>query len=281
MFAMSAPARHAIATPSPVAISGIGRVEINLAATAGRQDQPIGADRFHCAGGFIEHINAEAVILGREAELRRGDQIDRHVIFEKLNVRRFREPRGAASFRFRGRSHPARGECVAWNVRLPGRDRARDDRRRSRSSKCMPSSINSRIRSGPSLRSSRPRPRSHRPAPASSVSRTCSSNESSPLVTHAMPPCAQAVFESAPWRFVMIATRPCFAALKAKVSPAMPLPMTTKSNSFIRAECCRSDGCCRKKPRPREGSAARLSGVVAGRPRPRFRRNRFGRGTPT
>ena len=27
---------------------------------------------------------------------------------------------------------------------------------------------------------------------------TCSSNESSPLVTHATPPCAQAVFESAP-----------------------------------------------------------------------------------
>src|SRR5205814_1610543 len=74
---------------------------------------------------------------------------------------------------------------------------------------------------------------SQSPAPASSVSRTCSSNESSSLITQAIPPCANAVFESAPLRFVITATDPCFAAFKAKLSPAMPLPITTKSYCFM------------------------------------------------
>src|SRR5207245_7940780 len=71
------------------------------------------------------------------------------------------------------------------------------------------------------------------PAPASSVSRTCSSNESSSLVTQAIPPCAQAVFVSEPLRFVITATEPCFAAFNAKLRPAIPLPITTKSYSFM------------------------------------------------
>ena len=66
----------------------VGRVEINLAATPGGEDQPVGADGFHHAGNFIEHINSEAMILGGKAKFGRGDQIDRHVIFEQLNVRR-------------------------------------------------------------------------------------------------------------------------------------------------------------------------------------------------
>jgi len=45
-------------------------------------------------------------------------------------------------------------------------------------------------------------------APASSVSPTWSSKESSSLVTHAIPPCAQAVLESTPLRFVITATEP-------------------------------------------------------------------------
>ena len=108
----------------------------------------------------------------------------------------------------------------------------------------------------------------------------CRSNESSPLVTQATPPCAQAVFESTPLRFVMIATRPCFAAFSAKVRPAMPLPMTTKSNSLIREECYRSNESGQKRPRPRGGCAARSLGAAAGRPRPRSRRNRSGRAEP-
>src|SRR5437899_10432738 len=68
-----------------------------------------------------------------------------------------------------------------------------------------------------------------RPAPAASVSRTCSSNESSSLVTHAIPPCAHAVVVLVPVRFVITTTDPCFAAFNAKLRPAMPLPITAKS----------------------------------------------------
>src|SRR5213076_1474514 len=66
-----------------------------------------------------------------------------------------------------------------------------------------------------------------------SVSRTCSSNESSLLVTQAIPPCAQAVLVSEPLRLVITATEPCFAAFNAKLRPAIPLPITTKSYSFM------------------------------------------------
>ena len=54
MFAMAAPARHAIATPSPVAIVGVGGVEINFAASARGQHDPIASDRLDVAGFFIE-----------------------------------------------------------------------------------------------------------------------------------------------------------------------------------------------------------------------------------
>ena len=91
--------RHAVAGRD----RRVGRVEIDLAAAAGRQQQAIGPDGFHLAGHFVEHINAEATIFGREAELAGGDQIDRHVIFEQLDVGRSLRPRGAASSRFRGR----------------------------------------------------------------------------------------------------------------------------------------------------------------------------------
>ncbi len=89
--------------------------------------------------------------------------------------------------------------------------------------------MSSRMRAGPSPTMVRTAASSHKPAPALSVSWTCSSKESSSLQTHATPPCAQAVLESAGARLVMMATRPCVAALSAKVSPATPLPMMMKS----------------------------------------------------
>jgi hypothetical protein len=46
-----------------------------------------------------------------------------------------------------------------------------------------------------------------------------------------MPPWAQLVAESAARFFVTMPTRPTSAARSAKKSPAMPLPMTRKSNS--------------------------------------------------
>src|SRR5436189_411613 len=48
-----------------------------------------------------------------------------------------------------------------------------------------------------------------------------------------MPPCAYAWFVSEPLRFVITATEPCLAAFNAKLRPAMPLPITTKSYSLI------------------------------------------------
>ena len=91
--------RHAVARRDV----GIGRVEINFPATAGREDQPIGADRFDLAGCFIEHVNAETTIFRREAEFAGGDQIDRHVIFEQLDIAATAAARAAASSRFPSR----------------------------------------------------------------------------------------------------------------------------------------------------------------------------------
>ena len=82
------------------------------------------------------------------------------------------------------------------------------------------------MREGPSPTMARTATSSHNPAPASSVSCTCNSKLSSLLHTQATPPCAQAVLESAGARLVMIATLPCAAALRAKLKPATPLPIT-------------------------------------------------------
>src|SRR5436853_796248 len=54
----------------------------------------------------------------------------------------------------------------------------------------------------------------------------------------------------------MTATDPCFAAFSAKLSPAIPLPITTKSYSFIPTEYCRSNAFCRSKPRAQGASLA-------------------------
>ena len=72
--------RHAVAGRD----GGVGRVEIHFAASAGREDQAIGSNRFHRPGYFIEHVNPEAMVLGRKAKFRGCDQIDRHVILEQL-----------------------------------------------------------------------------------------------------------------------------------------------------------------------------------------------------
>src|SRR5438445_5380428 len=130
------------------------------------------------------------------------------------------------------------------------------------------------MRSGPSVTIVRTTASSQRPAPASSVSRTWSSNESSSLVTHAIPPCAQAVFVSGPLRLVITATEPCLAAFKAKLNPAMPLPMTTKSYSFIPTEYCRSTASFQSKPQVRVKSSVSLNRSPAKFPHRPTRHNR-------
>lgn len=71
---------------------------------------------------------------------------------------------------------------------------------------------------------------SQSPAPAMCVSSSCSSQESDSPTAAAIPPCAQFVFESTTEAFVRTVTDPSFAASRAKVSPARPLPMTRKSD---------------------------------------------------
>ena len=61
------------------------------------------------------------------------------------------------------------------------------------------------------------------------MSRAWASGESSGANTAEIPPCAYFVFDSSRERFVMIVTDPCSATSSANVSPAIPLPMTRKS----------------------------------------------------
>src|SRR5690606_35474784 len=75
---------------------------------------------------------------------------------------------------------------------------------------------------------------SHSPAPASRVSATWLSTESPFALrlsgsTDAIPPCAHAVFDSSALPLVRTTTLPCFAARRAKESPAIPAPTTKKS----------------------------------------------------
>ena len=79
--------RHAVAGRH----ARVGCVEINLAAAAGGKDHAIGADGFDRAAFFIEHVNADAAVPGRVAELAGGDQVDRHVIGEHVDARVLRD----------------------------------------------------------------------------------------------------------------------------------------------------------------------------------------------
>ena len=60
----------------------IGRVEINFAATAGREHNPIGTNRFYLSRSFIQNVDAKTSIFRRESDFGRGDQIHGHVILQ-------------------------------------------------------------------------------------------------------------------------------------------------------------------------------------------------------
>ncbi len=75
--------RHAVARRDV----RVCRVQINFSAAAGREHDAIRADRFHLSVFFIENVDAEATIFCREAKLARSDQIHRHVIFQKIDMR--------------------------------------------------------------------------------------------------------------------------------------------------------------------------------------------------
>ena len=69
--------RHAVASRNV----GIGRVQINLPATAGGKHDSIRSNGFNLSGLFIQAINTETAVFGRETEFGSGDQINRHMIF--------------------------------------------------------------------------------------------------------------------------------------------------------------------------------------------------------
>jgi len=63
----------------------ITRVEIDPARPSGRDHRRLSGKDFHCRIGFVENISAEApASLGPGLIL--GDQIDRNVAFEDLNI---------------------------------------------------------------------------------------------------------------------------------------------------------------------------------------------------
>ena len=75
--------RHAVAGRDV----GIGCVEIDFSAAAGREHDPIRSDRLHLVAVLVEDVNAEATIFSRVTDLGRRNQVDRHVIFQKIDMR--------------------------------------------------------------------------------------------------------------------------------------------------------------------------------------------------
>ena len=66
---------------------GIGRIKIDFAATAGREQCDRRGERINFAGILGEHVCANATIYARDAELAGGDQVDSEVILENFDVR--------------------------------------------------------------------------------------------------------------------------------------------------------------------------------------------------
>ncbi len=170
--------RHAVARRDV----RVGRVEINFPATAGRQDQPIGANRFDFGRRFVEHINAEATVFRGEPEFAGRDQIDRHVVFQQFDSRRAAQLAQQRLLDFRAghvlhmQDAPLRMSAFAPEIELAmsGNFALVE----------MQSELDQLANARRTFRDDRAHRRSSQsPAPASSVSRTCSSKESSSLVT--------------------------------------------------------------------------------------------------
>ena len=66
---------------------GVCRVEVNLPAPARGQHGDIAAEGFDHAGNLVEHIDAQATVLPRVAELAGGDEIHGHVVLHHLDFR--------------------------------------------------------------------------------------------------------------------------------------------------------------------------------------------------
>src|SRR5437868_2120701 len=64
----------------------IGGVEINLAATAGSQNDSIASNGLDRAGPVIEHVDAQGSIFSCKTELPGSDEIHRHVVLQQVDM---------------------------------------------------------------------------------------------------------------------------------------------------------------------------------------------------
>ena len=65
---------------------GVAGVQVDLGRAAAGEHDEAGAVGVHFTAGAIEHIGAEAAMAG-QTELAFGDQVDRHALFQQLDVR--------------------------------------------------------------------------------------------------------------------------------------------------------------------------------------------------
>ena len=232
MFAMTTPERKAIATPSPVAISG-------FVVRGKTRPQPPVLNIVVRARTAPTSPVAESRIMAPRQPFHRSAPAPAPAIRSIAtwwSESSIRSSASQAATSARSISAPVRSFACAMRRWLcpPSMPRARRDRPASFVNS-TPSAISSSIRAGPSSTMSRTVSSWHSPAPARIVSRTCASRLSVGSRTAAIPPCARLVLLS--WCSFLVTTRtdpPRRATSIAKLSPAMPLPITRWSTSSIR-----------------------------------------------
>ena len=201
-------------------------VKIHFPAAAGGQDDVVAAQCLHRAGGFIEHVKTDRTIAAHMAEFPEGDDVHGHVFFKNIDPRRTldRREQGALDLSSgdipRMQDTPFAVSPFAAKVEFAATVGQRSLIK-----------VHAELNQLADARRTIAHDRSHHALVAQAragIERiaTCNSKESSLLVTLAMPPCAQAVFDSARAPLVMIATLPVADAFRAKLNPAMPLPIT-------------------------------------------------------
>ena len=212
MFAMDAPARYAIATPSPVATSGF-EVEVHLAGAAGGEDRRARRDGGDVARVAVEHVCAEHAVRAAEPGLAARHEVDRDVVLLDADAARLA---GGEERAFD--LAPGRVLACATCLREWPPSRVRCRRSGASRSVSTPSEMRQRIRSGPSRTVTSTASRRHRPAPATSVSWMWESLEIVVGAEHrkATPPWAYCVEPSERCRFVKTRTEPWFAASRGR-----------------------------------------------------------------
>ncbi len=230
----------------------IRRIEIDFPATARSQHDDVAAQRLHLAARLIQDIDAHTGILHGVTQLARGQKIHRHMVFQHgdigmiadaihqrpldLKSRRILEMQNAP---FRVATFHAEIEFPLAILAVLAVEAHPQLHQFRRCASALPS---------PPFA---PPPHYKGPLPPPACPGCAGQTNHPHSLTQATPPWAQAVLESTNCRFVTSATEPFSAALSAKDSPAMPLPMTIKSNSsHARAapRCYRSTAPCRRKP---------------------------------